>query len=286
MSLTADELVSRIDQLVSIPEVCLKVNELIDSPTASVRDVEKAIGQDPAMTTALLSLANSAFFGAGGRVETLSRAVIVVGMQNLRDLVWAISSMQSFSGLDAGSLDMKAYWKHSVYTGITAKVLAGKCRVIHKERLFVAGLLHDIGKLVMYQTIPETMEQIRAEAAATGTTAAVCERNHLGFDHGDVGAALMRHWQLPTALSAITMQHHKPWQSVEHRLDTSLVHMADGIAHQYGVEIEEGVSQDHIDPFAWNTTGLSEKIVDSVVQIAEEQYQAAMTIFAPVLAAA
>ncbi len=164
--MNAEELVKGIEHLVSLPDVCIKVNMMADSPLYSAKDIGEVISLDTDLSARLLSLVNSAFYGMRAPVETISRAVTVIGTKGLRNLVLVTSAAEIFTGIPADLVDMTEFWRYSVTTGIIAKALSTRCNVLPGERLFVMGVLHDIGRLVIYLRLPEQSRDVLLMLAA------------------------------------------------------------------------------------------------------------------------
>ncbi|TNF36982.1 MAG: HDOD domain-containing protein, partial [Gammaproteobacteria bacterium] len=137
-------------KLASLPTVYNKLNEAVDSPTSSSQDIADIIMEDSALAARLLKLSNSAFFGFPSRIDTISQAVTVIGMRELRDLVLATSVVSMFKDIPTNLVSPESFIEHSIATGVAARVMATHRRESNVERFFVAGLLHDIGRLVLF----------------------------------------------------------------------------------------------------------------------------------------
>ena len=229
--MTPQDLVARNVRLVSLPEVCLQVQNLADSPHTNSADIGEVIGQDPALTTRLLKLVNSAYFGLPSKVDTVSRAVNLIGIRELRNLTFAASAAEVFSGISSEQLDMAGFWQHSVYCGLLARHLSKHCNVLHAERLFTVGLLHDVGRLLMLMKLPE--ETGKAEDLRMSSNREICdiERELVSFTHAEVGEALLSHWNLPENLCASVRYHHDPRSASAAPLESALIHIADQVTH-------------------------------------------------------
>jgi HD-like signal output (HDOD) protein len=228
---TPQDLVSRNVRLVSLPEVCIQVQALADSPHTTAADIGDVVGKDTALTTKLLKLVNSAYFSLPKKIDTISRAVNMIGMRELRNLTMAASAAEVFSKIPPNLIDMAAFWQHSVYTGLIARNLANRCNVLHSERLFTAGLLHDVGRLLMLMKMPE--ETGKAAALHLESKEEICgiERKLAGFDHAQVGEALLSHWNMPDNLCHSVLFHHDPASATDAHLEASIVHIADRVTH-------------------------------------------------------
>lgn len=227
---TVSELVDGVHDLVSLPEAYLKIRSLIDDPESTTDDFAHAVRLDPGLTARLLRIANSPFFGVSRQVETISLAINLMGIQRLHDLVLTTSVIGAFDPLTSPAFDTATFWRHSLHTGILARMLAADCRIFDSERLFIGGLLHDIGRLVMSLQIPEACAAVQAQAVATPTPVAIIERRLLGYDYAQVGAELMRAWRFPDTLIALCAHHVEPWLAPEGVQECALVHVARSMA--------------------------------------------------------
>ncbi|MDX1812286.1 MAG: HDOD domain-containing protein, partial [Gammaproteobacteria bacterium] len=162
MPITPEQYVKGIDKLVSLPTACTRILELSERSDTHTMEFVEAIASDPEMAAQTLRIANSAYYGFPMRIDTLSRAISVIGTRELQDLALSYSVIKTFSNVDNEILDYKRFWQHSVLTGFLARQLATrtKVKIMHKERMFLAGLLHDIGMLAMAAKTPEIMRII------------------------------------------------------------------------------------------------------------------------------
>lgn len=279
---TPQELVSGVIRLVSLPEVCIRVNEMLEDPNVTAADLGKVIAQDTGLTARLLKIVNSSFYGFPSRIETVTRAVTVIGLRELRGLVLAASAVEAFSKIPNDVLNMVNFWRHSVYCGVVAQQLAERCRVLHSERLFVAGLLHDIGKLIMSHKIPDTVKHILEIKEADGRTDEEIENEVLGFSHADVGGELMRFWQMPESLYNTVRYHHHPEQAEASELEVCVIHIANAMTllaesnPEENEDVETGVHD-----YAWEITGLDESVMESVFEDAAGMFTEALEAIIP-----
>ena len=279
--MTPQELVSGVIRLVSLPEVCIRVNEMMDDPVVNATDIGKVIAQDTSLTARLLKIVNSAFYGFQARIDTVSRAVTVIGLRELRGLVLAASAVESFSKLPNDVLNLVNFWRHSVYCGVVAQLLAQKCNVLHSERLFVAGLLHDIGKLVITnKMINESREVIKRVETKKKFDFDV-EQAVLGFDHAEVGGVLLKEWNMPESLCNSVLYHHRPKAAVDPTIEICIVHIANILT----IRAEHGINQTDmipaIDPIAFEMTGLSEDDFEQIFSRAGAVFSEALDAILP-----
>lgn len=254
---TVWEQVTANAKLISLPEAYLRLKELLAQPDFSMADVALIIGQDPALTTRLLRLVNSPYFGLAAKIDTVFRAISMLGTRQVHDLALATSIAHSFAGMPSGVVDMPTFWRRSVFCGLVSRGLAKAAGVQDSERLFVAGLLRDIGHLVMYQTVPEPCRQAMAVAEQSEKPLFLVERELIGIDYARVGGVLMRQWQLPNSLREATEFHVEPRRALEFPAEAYLVHIAVLLvtAAETGQEFGSGavVARDE----SWEVTGLT-----------------------------
>lgn len=266
---TTWEKVSSNARLISLPEVYLRLRETLDQADFSMRDVASVVSKDPGLTARLLRLVNSPYFGLASTVDTVFRAVNVLGTKQVYDLTLATSVTQSFEGMSNEVMDMSIFWRKSVFCGLASTLLAKQCNVLNCERLFVAGLLRDLGHLIMYQSLPDLSQQAIRQAHEKGVSLYLMERELIGIDYARIGGILMRQWQLPASLRESTEFHIEPGRSLDFRLETSIVHIAALLteAMMSDDDFGSGVLQPHPDTLA--ITGLSIEQCSEIQNAAE-----------------
>jgi len=160
MANKAEDLVKGVVKLISLPEIYIRVSQALEDENHNAKQLGDIIGHDPALTARILRIVNSAYYSLANQVELVSRAVSVIGEDDLRNLVLATSAVDTSKRIPNQLVDIDLFWRHSVHTGIVARLLSQYCNILHGERLFVAGMLHDIGKLVLYFKEPELSQQV------------------------------------------------------------------------------------------------------------------------------
>ena len=194
--LSLEKLIERSGKLGSLPAIVYKVFAVMDEPNSTATKIGKVINDDPALTARLLKLVNSPFYGFTAKVDTVYRAVALIGHEELRSVVIAASAINVFNGIPAELVSMKDFWKRSLGIAVTARVLAAFKREKNIERFFIAGLLHDIGSLLMYLKLPEEMAQVLQQQVANGHERARVEKEVIGYEHTEVGGGLLKKWNL------------------------------------------------------------------------------------------
>ena len=279
--LNPHDIVKGVSTLVSLPEICVRVNEMAENPRYSAMDIGKVISQDAGLAARLLKIVNSAFYNNVSRIDTISRAITVIGVRDLRDLILATSAIRTFANIPGKLMDMDSFWRHSIAAASVAKILASHCRVLHAERLFVAGLLHDVGQLVLCIKIPELMRVALFRARDASLPLCRAEHEVFGFDHGRVGGELMRLWRLPESLQAVSDFHHQPGSAQNFSLETAIVHLAGIIANQVEPDGSRKTLFESIDPVAWEITGLKEEIIADILPDARSKFVDAQLMLLP-----
>ena len=197
-TLQISKLIEDVEELLSLPDVVIRANELIDSETAGVESIAEVIALDPSLTAQLLKLVNSAFYGLPAKIETISRAITVIGMQELRSLILSASAVEVFNKVAPETIDMNDFWFRSVYVGLAAKQISGDRR--KAEMFFLMGLLHDIGKIVLFMKNDAVANEILREAVDSGKSLHQIEKEKIGFTSSQVSSALMQNWGLAETL--------------------------------------------------------------------------------------
>lgn len=225
-----EDLVQGSIRLLSLPDSFMEVNRLVDDPRCSGADFARAIGRDPVLTARLLRVANSPLYGFPSRIDTIERALTVIGTRALRDLVLAASAVGVFARMPIE--EMREFWEHSLRCGVAARLLAMHAGEPEPEALFAAGLLHDVGELILLVKLPEIARETRIRSQDTGLPLYALERSILGFDHAEVGAALMQAWRLPETICDAIRLHHLAACAADAPVAAGIVCVADILAHE------------------------------------------------------
>ena len=263
-----EALVRQVRDLPALPAAVLRVMQTADDPKASASDVARALASDQALAARVLKLANSAFYGASRRISTVSEAVVILGLRTTRNLAMATSCEEMLTREVSGyAMQRGALWRHSLACGTAAQALAKRAGIRGVEEAFVAGLLHDIGKVILsaYQrekfalTLRRTLEQ--------GISYCEAEREIFGFDHAEAGARLLERWNLPSALVSAVRWHHTPQDAPESSPLPMLVHVADAICLTLGIGLGVDGLAYRLQPDALSSLHLTE---DDFEQVASQ----------------
>jgi len=272
------DLINENEPLASLPNTFYKLREVVDDPSCDFDDIAEIISIDPSLTLRLLKIVNSAFYGFRGEIETVSHALGVVGTEQLMQLVLATTVVRQFKGIDM--IDMDYFWKHSIACGLSARAI-NEARGEHDgERFFVAGLLHDIGRLVMCLRAPDQLRIVLDFARKSGDRWYKAEAKYFGFDHGAVGGALLRAWHLPERLQEAVAHHHFPSSAQNFPLEAAIVHLADRISHTIVIGSDSHAENCLHEKGLWDAVQLSEDLhLQQIIEQTEAQLEEVSQIF-------
>ncbi|MCW8826284.1 MAG: HDOD domain-containing protein [Gammaproteobacteria bacterium] len=277
--MTPEQLVSRCKGITSLPTIYRRLDESINDPYSDLSDIAFILSDDPSLTARLLRIANSAMFNFPSQVETVSRAITVIGTKQLRDLVLATSVIELFKNIPDQHVNMESFWRHSIATGIAARVIATYRREANVERFHVLGLLHDIGRLIMYLQIPEELNSAIELSVDKGIPVYQVEKQLLGFDHTAVSEVLLSQWQLPVSLQEGVAYHHAPGHAKRYPEEAATVHVADIIVNAFKLGNSGEPSVPLFVESAWTRLGLENEKLPLISEQLLLQYGAAVDLF-------
>lgn len=267
-AITPSDLIKDIGGLITLPDVYLKINRLVEDPNSNSADIAKAVSQDPSFTVRLLRVANSSLYGFSSTIDSVPKAVAIIGTAQIRSLALSMSVASSFAGLPNELVSMDNFWRHSLLCALAARHLAKEARRCDPDALFTAGLLHDIGELVIFNRLPEQAKAALERVLDSQDEMPVfqAERETMGFDHADAGGELARQWNLPPLLEDCIAHHHAIADAKRHPRETALVHIANTIALMAEIDTLDADDVESIDPLAWELTGLSEDSIEPAMR--------------------
>jgi len=236
--------ISRSENLPVLPQIVSSVMKIADDPNASGRSMEHIIERDPAITAKVLRVANSSYYGVN-HVPTIGRAISVLGLNTIRSLVVGVAYQQMISGrAHSARFDKLGFWRHSLAVATGARILAKIKMPLKSEELYGAGMLHDVGLLVMDRFLSEEFDEALKMAQDERIPLHVAEQRIYGFDHAEVGGLLADKWGLPGIISYAVRYHHDVAAADDHQITTMLVAAADHLAHQCGLGNNAPVSDE------------------------------------------
>lgn len=276
------ELVQGVGALITLPDVFIRINQLIEDPNSNMTDIARVVGQDPSFTVRLLRVANSSFYGFSATIDTVYKAVAIIGTSQIRSLALATSVASSFEGLPNTLVSMENFWKHSLYCALAARILAKHARKCDPDAVFTAALLHDIGELVIFNRMPQQAKEALLLVLDSGDELPVYQAEHqiMGFNHAQVGGELARQWKLPPMLEECIEFHHDISAAQRFPREAALVHIANILALMAEVRTLDSDDVSPIDPRAWEMIGLdADAVIQATVEEAQEDIAEAEKLF-------
>lgn len=226
-------ILSNIYNLPAMPKVMLEVYSLLEKPNLSAIELSKVIGQDQALVSKILTIANSPLYGLPRKVSTIDFAILIIGFNDIKNIVTALSLIDTFKNKTDSNLNQMDFWIHSIVAGSSAKRIAEDLGYKIAGEAFVTGLLHDLGIPVIHKYFHSSFVEIREKAAASEKSFMQIEKEVLGMTHEEIGRFLIKKWNLPIGLVDALGNHHNPSNSREDVILTSLIHLADYMTNYF-----------------------------------------------------
>ncbi|RSZ56478.1 HDOD domain-containing protein [Massilia atriviolacea] len=270
-AIVLDDVLKRLADLPSLPAVVMELLTSIDQEDIDITVLAKKVSHDQALTAKTLRLANSSLYGLQVRVTTIQQAITYLGFQTTRNLITASALTGCFAEGRCAAFDHKAFWRHSIGSACCAKVLARRVR-FNQDYAFTAGLLHDIGRLVLVSSFPDLYQQVMEYRAANDTYVQDAELAVMGVDHVQAGMALAEHWNFSDTMRMAIAFHHDPGLPDAGLLAT-IVHVANAIVHALDLGRESDDLVPAVSPVAWTALGLNEECYLQVFRETELQYE-------------
>jgi putative nucleotidyltransferase with HDIG domain len=276
-ALNMNDVIKSVRDLPSLPVVVMELMNSLDQTDASVGELADKVSRDQALTAKTLRIANSSFYGLQHKVTTIQQAILVLGSDCIRTLVTAAAVTENFSGSTHATFDFKVFWRHAVSTALCAKMVAKELK-LNQDSAFIAGLLHDIGKLVLVTSFPQQYSQAIAYRDSHDCHMLEAERKVLGVDHTVAGLALAEYWKFPVVMQKAIGSHHAP-KIQDHGDIPGVIHVADAIAHALDLGGDEhGMVPPMIDS-AWDRLNLRADALHTIFRQTETEFEEACQIF-------
>jgi len=236
---SAAGLLEWINNLPTLSPVLQRINSVMSNPTSSADNVEQALKLDPVIAGKVLRLANSAYVGIPRTISSLKNAIVLLGFKRIHSLVMASTILSSFPGRGVKqAIDLARYWRHSITVALVAESIArhlNRYEAVDSDDLFTAGILHDIGKLILGGFDPERLGAAAAKSREKKTAFYMVEEDE--WSHGRAGELLAYHWNFPRDLTASIRYHHAPFERDEFHRMIAIVHLSDVIVHIMGIQV-------------------------------------------------
>ncbi len=276
-------LVDGMLDLVPLPQAYVRIREIVDDPGASLRAISEVVTSDPALTGRVLRLANSAYLALASRVDSIDHAVRVLGLSQIHDIALATSAVGSLTRLKNEMFDIFDFWRMSVYTAVCARHLAMTCSLPAPQRLFIAGLMHNVGNLIIAHQLPQAYMECVSAARAKQHPYHLTQKDLLGFDYADVGAELLSQWNLPPALVQPVALHTQVIVDVAtaDQPFAAVMHVAAATARAAVWQSEESEPVPDYDESAVALTGTTEETIEEMMQQVDTEVSEFITILMP-----
>ena len=277
---TPAELVKDLPALSSLPAVIDELERSLERGEASMDELGDIVKKDPDLTARLLRLANSTFYGFPKGVETVAEALSLIGLQQLKQLLTGSSVLEYFRDIPPAMVNMRSFWEHSIACGLAAKIIASQRRAPDPELYFVLGLIHDIGRLVFYLQLPEaSLRVLKAYEANEQLPLYEYEKQHFGFEHGEVAGLLLQKWDFPKSLVSAVAHHHQPQKADVFFTQTAVIYLADFIVHAMGLGNSGERLVPRFIPQVWQRLDLPEASLRMTIRETDKQFEDVLTLF-------
>ena len=278
VDLTVNDIQRKIQRgdikLPEVPTIVVKLNALMEDPHASSSDVAQIVSSSPSLSAIMLRIVNSAAFGLPTKVDSIVRAVSLLGTRQISSLAVAISVMQAFGSIPGNLIDMSAFIIHSLSCATIARIIAALANISNTEQVFIGGLLHDIGKLILFKYFPEQVKGLLKiqENENLGQSLFEIEKKAIGMTHAQIARLLLKQWHFPDQIKDYVVCHHTPSRA-HFTAEAAIIQLADIIAHGTGF----GSSAERIipgfDSKAWEQVGMPANTIKMAIRQATHQLE-------------
>ncbi|MBN1276957.1 MAG: HDOD domain-containing protein [Deltaproteobacteria bacterium] len=265
-----EKIIERKIKLPEIPSIVFELNKVIVNPLSTANDISQVVSKSPSLTASLLRIVNSSFYGLPSKIDSISRAVTLIGTKEITGLALGINTLALFRDIPGDIVDMYAFVKHSVACGIVSRILAAYMNLQLTEQFFVSGLLHDVGKLILYKYFPVEAKNILRRAIELHNLFFREEMKTMGCNHTHISRFLWEKWKLPPSLADNIIHHHNP-SDADNPFHAGIVHLADIMVNGLGIGSSGERYVPPLDNQTWESLGLSPNSFEVIIQQANHQ---------------
>ncbi|MCP4254768.1 MAG: HDOD domain-containing protein [Candidatus Scalindua sp.] len=264
--ITLLKLVNKVKEMPPLPQSITQILEITKDDSSSSRELAKVLGQDPTLAVNILKIANLPVYGFSGRISTISHAVVCLGLETIKSIALTSSTHDMLNKeIPAYSLGEGMLWQHSISSSTCAKVIAQRIGYKDDEEAYIAGLLLDIGKIILSGFAEDEFNQVVERAENDGIPFNIAEQEILGYDHPQVGGRVIKKWNLPSALVEAVLYHHQPEKADVHKKLVYIVHLADAISCMLGIGLGSDGLMYLFEDHTLDVLGLSSEDVESIM---------------------
>ena len=274
-----EKIAKRLKDLPTLPHVARRVIEIAYDPKSSAANMSEVISRDQSLTAKVLRVVNSAYYGFPRKIESVKQAVVILGFKAVSDLVVSVSVFDAFEKKTGLDFDMLGFWKHSIGVAVTAKTLAKYSGFMPVEDVFVPGLLHDIGKVVMVSFLPEEYKVVIDRVRSTGRWIRDVEEELLGIDHASIGRFVADKWNFPPKIVSTIFYHHRPLLAKDYRDIVGIIHAADVLVRVRKIGWGGDATIPTLNKDVWAMLKLSPNVLDDIYASMEESVKKAEEFF-------
>ena len=263
--------VESINSLPTVPETLRRISIMLEKPRISLDELGRLISNDPALTTKILKMVNSAAYGFPGRISSVSHATMLLGLNVIKGLLLGVSVFELMQKTMIG------LWDHSLGCTVAARVIAQKKGLKEPEEVSVCGLLHDIGKAVLMLEYSDRFESAMQDAEQEGISIHEAESRYFMATHAEVGLWLVQKWHFPPSLVEVIRYHHQPQLARQSSMEAAIIHVADILARAKGVGYPGDSIVPAVNPDAWKKVNLSDSDIQEIMSQLEDGINAAQS---------
>jgi HD-like signal output (HDOD) protein len=264
--------------LASFPDVYRRIVDVLEDPKSSATRLAEAVSRDSGLTGKLLKLVNSSAYGFNAPVDSITKAITLIGFRELGTLAVGIVILKAFRKIPCKIIDMKSFWMHSLGCGIISKIIARKDFNSEEEQFFIAGLLHDIGRLILLKDYPELMTRAIIISRRQKIPLYAAEQRVFGFDHTEILELLLPEWNFPSSLQQIMSYHHNP-EASRNPNRAAVVHAADAMTNAFEIGSSAEYYVPPVSTDLWRMLGLSEGTIESIINQSDRQLNENVQVF-------
>lgn len=273
--ITLRRTIEKVQALPTLPSVLRQILEVIENPNLSLREISQFVSSDPTLTMKMLKMVNSPVYGFPGRISSITQALLLLGLNVVKGLLLGVSVF------DLMQRSMTGLWEHSLACAIASRVIAKKKAIKGFEEVSIAGLLHDLGKVILIVQFPREYGSLIEAAERNEIPIHEVETAFFGVTHADVAVWMTEKWNFPKNLVEMMGNHHRPSLSPHTRVETAIVHLSDILVKARGFGFAGDRSVPAIQPMAWKLLDLSEEDLRDVLRETENGMEESAGLFSP-----